>query len=431
MFAYVEDATTLRNIRRGYFFDSSGAPIVREVLTNNDTLTIMSLGWVFIDSDGVTVDITYTTPVYSATEPTSPVSDDYWFDLINRLWMRYDGAAYQEVDRIPCGLIVIDGTNAVASRTFDFTKSFLDFIDIEVELQSITEARTKSGKNILSVYSNTICYQSAPVVWDMAANLESGLTEANSTVYYLYITEDGDVKISIERPYDRLADLKGWYHPYHSWRYVGMIYNDSSGDISTVNSHNKKTNREEVFTSSGEFLALPNKGFKITVVAGGGGGGGITSNGGSGGTSSVGSIISAGGGGGGDVDGAVSSGGTGGIGSGSGAILIGGGDGGDGGYNSTSGVGISGEGGETILGGSTKGKRNSVGRAANSYGGGGSGNGLATSGQYTAGGGGGGGAAIGSYHDLSGRHAVTRGAGASAVTSGGSGAGGVIIIEYL
>ncbi len=231
MLAYVEDATTLRHIKRGYFFDSSGAPIVREVKSNNDTLTIMSLGWVFMDADGVTVDVTYTSPIYNTTEPSSPVTDDYWFDLVSRLWKRYDGAAYQEVDRIPVGLVVVDGTNAVATRSFDFTRAFSDISSIEIEVESVTKARSNAGKNVISVYAQTNTYNAAPLDWDITTDLESGLTEAASTTYYLYITEQGAPKIATERPYDRLSDLKGYYHPYHSWRYVGDVYNNSVSNI--------------------------------------------------------------------------------------------------------------------------------------------------------------------------------------------------------
>jgi len=59
MMAYIEDSTTLRNIFRGFFFDDSGDPIVRETLSNNDTLTLLSLGWIFAEDNGTTIDVSY------------------------------------------------------------------------------------------------------------------------------------------------------------------------------------------------------------------------------------------------------------------------------------------------------------------------------------------------------------------------------------
>jgi len=143
MFAFVEDATTLSRCFRGFFFDDTGTPVVRGVLSDGDTLTIMSLGWVFLDKNGTTVDVSYTSPTYSGVGPSGPVLDDYWFDLLNRLWKRFDGASFVQVDRMLLGLVVIDTVNCVVARSFDFTKSYNDLIDLEIELESATEVKTK------------------------------------------------------------------------------------------------------------------------------------------------------------------------------------------------------------------------------------------------------------------------------------------------
>ena len=36
--------------------------------------------------------------------------------------------------------------------------------------------------------------------------------------------------MAFEKPYYR-ADLKGFYHPYHSWRCTGLVYNDASSNL--------------------------------------------------------------------------------------------------------------------------------------------------------------------------------------------------------
>jgi len=238
MLAFVEDATTLTNIFRGFFFDDNGDPVVRGVLSNNDTLTIMSLGWVFIDKNGTTIDISYTSPVYSGVEPASPVLDDYWFDLKNRLWKRHNGTSFVSVDRTLIGTLVIETVNCAASRSFDFTKSYSDFIDLEVEIESVTEAKTQKGYSRLSVYGQTQELYAGSFIWDITADLETGVSEAASTLFYLYVTEEGIPIISDERPYNRLSELRGFYHPYHSWRRVGTIFNDSGSDIIRADSNN-------------------------------------------------------------------------------------------------------------------------------------------------------------------------------------------------
>lgn len=444
MLAYVADVddtaftATITNVFRGFFFDSAGAPIVRETMSDNDTLTLLSGGWLFGSNNGTVFDVSYRSPIYSAVEPTSPAVDDYWFDLANQNWYRYDGTDFLEIDRLLLGMVVADGTNCIASRSFDFAKSYTDVIDMELNEspQSDEVIETAETFSKVSVYGKTLEYFSGRFSWDITSDLETGLTEQSDFLYYLYITEEGVGVISDERPYDRTADLRGFYHPYHTWRFVGVANNDSSGDFSKANSKNNNQAKVEVFTSSGEFLPLPNaNNAKVTVVGAGGG----TSTGGS---STFGAECSATGGGGGG-SGTVGTGGAGGIGVG-GDINISGQDGGNGvkirfnnSGNDQNAV-VSGLGGSSILGG---GGRNAVmteegsstvsisSASGNAYGAGAGGTrttGIGIGGQPIAhGGGGGGGAAIKWISNLASRISVTIGAGGS-----GGGFQGVCIVEY-
>ena len=124
--AYVKSNTELSNCKRGYFFNSSGLPVVRTVLNNNDTLDLMSLGYVFIEDDGATVEVSYLNPVYSFNEPIGAATGQYWFDLQSSQWRRYDGANFIVINRILTGLVVIDPTNCVASRSLDFDLDYSD-----------------------------------------------------------------------------------------------------------------------------------------------------------------------------------------------------------------------------------------------------------------------------------------------------------------
>lgn len=431
MLAFVESATTLRHVYRGFFFDSSGNPLTRVALSNNDTLTIMSLGWVFMDANGTTVDVSYKSPSFSGIEPSSPATDDYWFDQVNRVWKRYDGADFQTVSRMLIGLVVIDGTNCVATRSFDFTKVYSDLIEAEVEVESNTVIRSKAGRNLVSVYGAQSGYNGGPIRWDITTDLESGLTEANSTVYYLYLTEQGVSKISTERPLNREADLRGWYHPYHSWRYIGVAYNDSSGHFSSANSLNSKKSKRDVFTSAGEWIAIPNRSIRVIVVGGGGGGGGATGTGGTGGTSTFGTslLTSAGGAGGLSESGTTQAGGTGGSASG-GDINI---NGGAGGVSTTT---FNGYGGASFYSVQSGQKittpAGTSGQAGSGKGGGGAGS---ENNSNVAGSGGGGGATvIKKYNTISGRYAVSVGSGGasgSGTRTGGAGSAGIVEIEYL
>jgi len=304
-FAFVQQAdgsantATLTNVFRGFFFDDSGEPIVREVMSDDDTITLMSLGWVFAQNNGTVFDVSYRSPIYSGKEPASAVVDDYWFDLNAQNWFRYDGTSFVEIERTLLGVVVIDGTNCIASRSFDFAKSYDETIDIEMNTtpKSDTAVETADAFNKVSVYAQTLELFSGRLFWDIETDLESGLTEANDTLYYLYVTEEGKPVISDERPYDRTAELKGYYHPYHSWRFVGVAFNDDSGNFSTANSKNNNQKRIKEFTDSESFLPLPNvTSFTVRLWGGGGGGNQGSIAGSAGGTTSFGTYCSATGG---------------------------------------------------------------------------------------------------------------------------------------
>ncbi len=229
-FGYLKSATEIVNCYRGWFFDDNGDPIVRNTLSNNDTLTILSLGWIFAQNTGTTADDTYITPTISGKEPTSPAAGDYWYDVNSNEWMIYSGGNFISSNSTLIGLVVNDTTSCIASRSFDFDNGFQDTLDIDLIVESATQVRTSNANAAINVYGNEFNLGYEPFVWDITADRESGVSETASTVYYLYTTEEGKPKISTEYPQQR-DDLKGFYHPYNSWRYAGRALNDSSSDI--------------------------------------------------------------------------------------------------------------------------------------------------------------------------------------------------------
>lgn len=282
------ESDKISSCRRGFFFDENGDPIDRDTIANNDTITLLSLGWVFLQSDGATTDITYKSPSWTHAEPSSPDTDDYWYDQSNEVWKRYDGASFVTVDRTLIGWVVADTTSCIASRSIDFKRAYDPHINLEIERVDNTKVQTKQGNVFLSVYANPVGFDWQRVTWDITTDLESGLTEASSTNYYVYITEQGDTIISDKQPYDRRIDLRGWYHPHESWRYCGTFFNNGSSNISTAGSNNAGAGglvATEVFSSSGTFTKsdYPNMRYIVVTCIGGGGGGARGGGGGGGG----------------------------------------------------------------------------------------------------------------------------------------------------
>ena len=229
MWGWLKSTTEFTSVKRGYFFDSAGAPIVRETIANNDTLTLLEAGWIFVENDGTTVDTTYLTPVYSFTSPSAPATGQYWYDLTNQTWKRYTGAEFAIINRILVGVCVIDTTNCIGARAFDFFQDFKTDNTIDVEVFSDTVVRSESVDNCVSVYGTKIQLPYSVIDWDNTADMETG-SVAGDTTYYLYISSDGERFISTERPYDRWGDLRGRYHPYNNWRYIAKAKTDGAAD---------------------------------------------------------------------------------------------------------------------------------------------------------------------------------------------------------
>jgi hypothetical protein len=236
--ALVESTTALSRAWRGYFFDSTQAPVPRAGYTNNDTITLMKLTWVFAKSDG-TLTATYTNPVWSKDEPTSPALGDYWFDLANSTWKTYGVGSYATANAHLIGVCIQDGTNTIAARSFEFFANYAEINTYELAYESATQLKARHPGGVANVWGQTIKADRNIRTWDITLDRDSGVSESASTYYYAYLTQVGDVIISDVKPFDRREDLQGHYHPFASWRCLGRFFNDGSSDIdaNTVNSY--------------------------------------------------------------------------------------------------------------------------------------------------------------------------------------------------
>lgn len=234
--AYVDSTTRLTRAKRGYFFDSTDAAKPRIVYSNNDTITLLKLTWIFAKTDG-TLTATYTNPVWADDEPTSPALGDYWFDYSANTWKVYGVGSYATANATLIGVCVQDATNTIGARSFEFFKNYDSLNTVELIYNSASTIEAREAGSQVNVWGAVIQNQHNVHEWDMTLDLDSGVTEAASTRYFFYITETGDTVISDVRPYDRREDLGGYYHTHKSWRCVGSAYNDGSSNLGGTTSY--------------------------------------------------------------------------------------------------------------------------------------------------------------------------------------------------
>lgn len=251
--AYVESGTVLSQIRRGYFYDSTLAPKNRIVFSNNDTITLLKMGWVFVENDGTTADVSYANPVWSFTSPGGPATGDYWYDMNNQTWKRYDGAAFQIISRTLVGVVASSSSACVAARCEDFYKKYTDentMLLAKFSTEIVKGAKLNQKASVAGVVYD---FGNSLASWNITTDLASSSdmydpTEQASRMYYLYLTDEGDTVISDISPYFR-SDLYGEYHPHNPWRCVGLTYNDSGSDLQSASS--TKPDNTEFYVSEG------------------------------------------------------------------------------------------------------------------------------------------------------------------------------------
>ena len=238
--AYIASATSLSRIHRGYFYDSSLAPVNRIKFADGDTITLLQAHWVFLEDDASTVDVTTNAPVYAFDEPGSPASGDYWYDMGNDLWKRYNGSSFATVDRTFMGVAVTNTADCLYARCEDFDVKWSPHSAVALELLSTTVVQASGYYQNTDVDGFAKFFGTTSVDWDIATDLATGSsdlyaeTEQASTYYYLYIKDDGDIAISDISPYWEPKKY-AHYHPHNPWRCVGLAYNDGSSNlVSTI-----------------------------------------------------------------------------------------------------------------------------------------------------------------------------------------------------
>ena len=231
-YGFLKDANTITRVKRGYFmkndFNYSGfSPLV-----NGETIQLLNLGYVFIDSDAVTVEVSYSDPIWAPTAPPSTTAGQYWFDTTNNLWRRNSGVEFEVVNRIYAGKIAISDVACVGARPEFFYANHSVLNNYKVVKKSASIVGSEDQGVQVAINGTRKNFFETPPDFDLDNHLVGGSKEPN-TAYYLYLTEDG--KPVIDKTKSRWSNqLLGDYHPHEVWRCVGIVSTDSSSDVDLI-----------------------------------------------------------------------------------------------------------------------------------------------------------------------------------------------------
>lgn len=215
--------TQIRDCFRGYFFDSSGVQ-KRVDLANTQTVTLLKLSYLFINTDGAFIETT-DEPFVQYDEPSGASIGQMWFDLQNDIWKQFLNSTWSDAKATFLGYSVQSDTACEGTRPVDFFKGYRPMCDIGITGLSDTEIVNQRRGGHVNVFGKNFDLHGVELKWDSATDMESG-SVAGNTQYYLYLTDRLDTKISIEHPNDRQEDLKGFYHPGKPWRCIGKAKTD-------------------------------------------------------------------------------------------------------------------------------------------------------------------------------------------------------------
>ena len=222
-------STTMSNTWRGCFFDSSASHIPAVVINTSATMTLMQLTYIFANTSQALV-TTNNKPTVAGTAPSSPFTGDYWFDLSTTIWKTFNSAEWVTANATLIGMSVQNETSCVAARTFDPYKATTGKNSLTFAVPSTSTVQAKEFHGAVDVFGTYLKFEHTRTTWDMASHLDTGVTEAASTLYYLYLKENGDPVISDSPPTKR-PNILGLYHAGELWRCVGKADNDASSNL--------------------------------------------------------------------------------------------------------------------------------------------------------------------------------------------------------
>jgi hypothetical protein len=215
----------LTPIKRGIGTTSRGA------MNNNEILALMKTAYLFLNVDGSTTYTTYNYPKYTDSAPSGPTSGDWYFDFTAHVWYRYSGSAWVAINAHFVGFAWCDFGACAGVEPMDFDKAWKTDLQCQIEYLSASKTRIKMCKiNVAGINIEFPLGREIDLDLSASGDRESGVSEAASTLYYIYCDKNFKLRYSdvCPRPKDK---RHGYYHPKYYWRCIGTVWNNAGSNL--------------------------------------------------------------------------------------------------------------------------------------------------------------------------------------------------------
>lgn len=216
--------SAITNCLRGCFYDQNLAAIPRIPISDNNTIGLVKAGWLFANATGG-IGVSYRNPVVSYATPSDTAA--HWFDLGSTAWKTFT-SSWNNASVSFVGVIVNTTSACVGARPANFFAAYSDYSNMQLDWISTTVIRQRNYGGKIAVGGALIDFKMTKPQWDISTDIESGYGESANHSYYAYVGENGQIRLSPEKPYFSQDQGRGWYHPYEVWRSVGYVKNVSS-----------------------------------------------------------------------------------------------------------------------------------------------------------------------------------------------------------
>lgn len=225
----------------------------REVLVDNEGAALLNTSYLFLNKDLDTITASTTFPIYSATEPASGATDDYYYNTQAQGWNKYNGAEWEAVDDVYIGFALVDHVNCIAVECEDFEKLWDETLDFKgMEVLTDTEIIFNCPL-VCSVAGELVEIKTESIIIDVTnvSDLENGEALLANNWCYCYIDKYGKIRASNVIPRNK-GTKKGYYHSREYWRCIGVVFAINASVISP-SYFNLKTKQQTMESISDTF----------------------------------------------------------------------------------------------------------------------------------------------------------------------------------